>query len=223
MSSLAWEFSPKSNHTAPFVELKKLPPFTTLRIFDPNSSVLVSLDHFNRGSQSSFSWNLRKKKNAVYGENSSCYDSQEHKKRVKQHFRFSYNKTFSKLLSLSCHKRIEYTRKAHTRLICLFRRQLGEQGVRVTTKDPWLKVCFSQLLLTKLSGFEKFLCAAIGSDRTSTIHKVVSLCSAFLSDHSKCLCFLRTLPKKKKKKICRFLTDRGYELNSSNSPFEFTL
>ena len=49
-------------------------------------------------------------------------------------------------------------------------------------------------LLTKLSGFAKFLFPSLGSDRTSTIQKVVSQRLAFLSDHSKWLTSLQTLP-----------------------------
>ena len=41
-------------------------------------------------------------------------------------------------------------------------------------------------LLTKLTGFAKFLFPSLRSDRTNTIHKIVSQRSAFLSDRLKC-------------------------------------
>ena len=58
MSSLAWQFLPKSNCTAPFVELKESPLLATCEFFFyPNSDILAPSDWFN------FGWNLRRKKN----------------------------------------------------------------------------------------------------------------------------------------------------------------
>ena len=99
MSCSFWWFSPKSNCTAPFVKLKEPPPFTTLGIFDLNSGVAVSSDRFKRRSRFNFGWNLHRKKNHCSWKKQFLSQQQEHKKR------FSYNKTFSRLLSLSHHKR----------------------------------------------------------------------------------------------------------------------
>ena len=57
MSNSLWQFSPKSNRTAPFVELKEPPLFATLWIFlseQRHSSFLRSVQ---------FGWNLRRKQN----------------------------------------------------------------------------------------------------------------------------------------------------------------
>ena len=125
MSSLAWEFSPKSNAKASLVESKYCHHSPCCEFFYPNGGVLVTSDRFNCRSRSNFGWNLRQRKIAVYEENSSCCDSQKHKKKEKQHFRFLYNTTFSKLLSLSRYRRIYINvlntkGKGHTKLIRSF-------------------------------------------------------------------------------------------------------
>ena len=47
MSCQVWTFSRKSNHMAPFVELKEPPLFATLWIFYSSSSILAPSDRFN--------------------------------------------------------------------------------------------------------------------------------------------------------------------------------
>ena len=50
MSRLVWQFLPKSNRTAPFVELKEPLPFATLWIFLSDSGILAPSNRFGCGS-----------------------------------------------------------------------------------------------------------------------------------------------------------------------------
>ena len=85
---LVWQFSPKSNHKAPSVELKEPSPFATLLIFYPNSSVAVSSDRFNRGSR----------KNSLFMEKIVLVATTRTQKETSNTF-----DSFSRLLSLSRH------------------------------------------------------------------------------------------------------------------------
>ena len=152
------------------------------------------------------------KKNRWYGENSSCRDSQEHtQKKEKSN---TFNSRIIKLSQSSClylaieeitqmckvqKKKVTQDLVAH-----LGGDRENKEDVRRTTNDPWLllKVYFSRILLTKLSGFAKFECSTIISDQTSMIHRVVSVWLLKIS--------VFPLDSVKKKSLC--LTDRGYEL-----------
>ena len=74
-----------------------------------------------------------KRKITVYEEKSSCHNH-KNTKRDKQHFRFSYNKTFSRLVSLSHNRFTRSVRK---------RQRENKEDVRGTTKDPCLLLLLS--------------------------------------------------------------------------------
>ena len=193
MSSSLKQFLPKLNHTAPSVELREPPLFATLWIsFYPNSGVLVSSDQFNWGSR--FGWNLcqkkkkKKKKNAFYGENSSCCN-QKNTKRVKQHFRFSYNKFFSRQLSLLA--QLESDREGEQR-----RNQIRPDSVRGTTMYPCLlllKGLFSRFCWQNYQDPQNFYFYLLVLIIPARLNKSFFAASTFPSDRSKCLSSLWTL------------------------------
>ena len=200
--------------------------------FDSNSGVLVPSDRFNCGSW--FGWDARRKEIAVYEENSSCCN-QKNTERDKQHFRFSYNKSFLRLLSLSRHRRNNtnaYSTKKVTQdslvrsesdrggkrgrnLICL-------NGVRKTTTDlcyRYIKGLFSRLCWQNYLDSQRFFFHFLVLIGPARFNKSFSQRSAFLSDSSKCLSSLQSLrffsPGKSPSRTgekCRCLCNRGFEL-----------
>ena len=133
---------------APFVELKEPPLFTTLWILNPNSGVLVPSEQSNWAP--SWKESLFMKKIVLVANT----------KRDKQHFWFSYNKTFKAINFTSpqkkLHKSIAYKKKVTQYSLVRVKRDRVRKGrmnliyldgIRETTTDLCyrhinLKVCF---------------------------------------------------------------------------------
>ena len=201
ISQLLWQFSPESNHTAPFVELKEPPQFATLWIFLSE-----------RWCSSSFRtvqlWELiwlgfTPKEIAVY-EKIVLVAITRTQKETSNTFNSRIRNLFEGYLSH--HRRIYTnayrTKKGYTR----FTRSVGKwqrvkrkkkiqnvpdlssryKGDRSLFGDIYLEVCF-------LSFVDKIIWILWVLIRPARFTKSFSQCLAFLPDHSKCLSFLQTL------------------------------